>query len=176
MPLAVVVMGVSGCGKTSVVTVLAEQTGWRAVDADDLHTDQSVAKMRSGRALDDDDRFPWLDRIGMVLAESLRQGQGVLVACSALRRIYRDRLRAACPSVRFVFLDGGREIIAQRLASRKNHYMPTSLLDSQLRTLERPGSDEADVVSVDSNQSLGKVVQQALAALTASDQSTSTDQ
>ncbi len=165
MPKAVVVMGVSGCGKSAVATGLAGVCGWRAVDADDLHTPQAVAKMRSGQALDDADRLPWLDRVGAVLASGAAGGHGVVVACSALRRVYRDRLRAACPGVHFVFLDGSRELIAERMARRQDHYMPTSLLDSQLQTLERPAADETDVVHVDIHQPLLAVVQQACIAL-----------
>jgi gluconokinase len=167
MSQAAVVMGVSGCGKTTMANALAQQLGWRAVDADDLHSPQAVAKMRAGQALDDADRMPWLDRVGAVLAEAAASPQGVVVACSALRRAYRDRLRAASPGLRFVFLDGSREIIAQRMAGRLDHYMPTSLLDSQLRTLERPGTDEPDVFQVAIDQPLNTVVQSACAALQA---------
>jgi gluconokinase len=162
---AVVVMGVCGCGKTALATALAGQLGWRAVDADDLHAPEAVAKMRAGQALVDADRFPWLDRVGALLAQAAAQRQGILVACSALRRVYRDRLRAACPGVRFVFLDGSRELIAARMARRRDHYMPASLLDSQLRTLERPGAEEPDVLHVDIDQPLNAVVQQVGTAL-----------
>jgi len=161
MTRAVVVMGVCGCGKSAVASSLASQFGWRAVDADDLHSREAVAKMRAGQALVDADRFPWLDRVGAVLVEAAAESQGILVACSALRRIYRDRLRAACPGVRFVFLDGSRELIACRMAQRRDHYMPTSLLDSQLRTLERPGTDETDVLRIDIEPPLTAVVRQA---------------
>jgi len=165
MTRAVVVMGVCGCGKSAVASSLASQFGWRAVDADDLHSREAVAKMRAGQALVDADRFPWLDRVGAVLVEAAAESQGILVACSALRRIYRDRLRAACTGVRFVFLDGGRELIAARMAQRRDHYMPTSLLDSQLQTLERPGADEPDVLRLDIDQPLSALVQTACTAL-----------
>jgi carbohydrate kinase (thermoresistant glucokinase family) len=162
---AVVVMGVSGCGKSALATALAGQLGWRAVDADDLHAPQAVAKMRAGQALVDADRLPWLDRVAAVLAEAAANRQGILVACSSLRRVYRDRLREGCPGVRFIFLDGSRELIAERMAQRRGHYMPTSLLDSQLRTLECPGADEPDVLHVDIDQPLNDVVRQAAAGL-----------
>jgi gluconokinase len=165
MARPVVVMGVSGCGKTALATGVADHFGWRAVDADDLHAPEAVAKMRAGQALVDADRFPWLDRVGAVLAKAAADGQGILVACSALRRVYRDRLRAACPGVRFVFLDGTRELIVARLAQRQDHYMPMSLLDSQLRTLEAPGANEPDALRIDIDQPLTAVVQQACAAL-----------
>lgn len=162
---AVVVMGVSGSGKTAVAIGLAEATGLRAVDADDLHSPEAVARMRAGHPLSDMDRFPWLDRVGAVLAESAASPQGVVMACSALRRVYRDRLRAACPGVRFLFLDGSRELIAARLSQRSGHYMPASLLDSQLQTLERPGADESDAQRVDIDQPLPTVLQCAAAAM-----------
>jgi gluconokinase len=165
MARTVVVMGVSGCGKTALATGVAAHFGWRAVDADDLHAPEAVAKMRAGQALVDAERFPWLDRVGAVLAQAAADGQGILVACSALRRVYRDRLRTACPGVRFVFLDGSRELIVARMAQRQDHYMPMSLLDSQLRTLEAPGTNEPDALRIDIDQPLTAVVQQACEAL-----------
>lgn len=165
MVQALVVMGVSGCGKSAVATGLAGAFGWRAVDADDLHSPQAVVKMRAGQPLEDADRFPWLNRVGAVLTEGAASQQGVVVACSALRRVYRDRLRAACPGLRFVFLDGHRALIAERMARRRGHYMPASLLDSQLQTLERPGVAEPDVLHVDIDQPLNAVVQQVCTAL-----------
>ena len=138
----IIVMGVSGCGKSTLATALAQALGVPMVDGDDLHLPQSVAKMKAGIALDDSDRWPWLDRIGAILAE----GTGHVIACSALRRAYRDRIRAACPPVVFVFLDGARSTILERMRQRQGHYMPPALLDSQLSTLERPGADEPDVI------------------------------
>ena len=181
MTQAVVVMGVSGCGKSAVAAGMAQQLGWRAVDADDLHSPQAVAKMRAGQALNDDDRAPWLNRVGAVLAASSTAASttasttaskaadtantGMLVACSALRRTYRDRLRAACPGLRFLFLEGERSVLAARMAQRPGHYMPASLLDSQLQTLERPGADEPDVLRLDIDQPLHTLVQQACTAV-----------
>lgn len=133
----VVVMGVSGSGKTSVGAALADALGLSFVDADALHPAANVAKMAAGIPLDDDDRAPWLDAVGRVLAAG-----PVVVACSALKRAYRDRLRAAAPDLQLVFLDGGRELLAMRMVGRPDHFMPASLLDSQLATLERPSSDE----------------------------------
>lgn len=167
MARAVVVMGVCGSGKSAVAAGLAGHLGWRAADADALHAPEAVARMRAGHALTDADRLPWLDRVGAALAAGARDA-GVVMACSALRRAYRDRLRAACPGLRFVFLDGSREVIAGRMALRRDHYMPVSLLDSQLMTLERPGAEEADVTRVDIEQPLPAVVQRAADALTGS--------
>ena len=133
----VVVMGVSGSGKSTVGAALAHALGVRFVDGDALHPAGNVAKMAAGIPLDDADRAPWLDAIGTVLAAG-----PVVVACSALRRVYRDRLRAAAPSLELVFLDGNRELLASRMSVRPGHFMPASLLDSQLATLERPDADE----------------------------------
>ena len=133
----VVVMGVSGSGKTTVGAALADALGLRFVDGDALHPAANVAKMAAGIPLDDADRAPWLDAIGAVLAAG-----PVVVACSALKRSYRDRLRAAAPAMQLVFLEGSRELLASRMAARPGHFMPASLLDSQLATLEPPTLDE----------------------------------
>jgi len=133
----VVVMGVSGSGKTAVGAALAEALGLRFVDGDALHPAANVAKMAAGIPLDDADRAPWLDAIGAVLA-----GGQVVVACSALKRAYRDRLRAAAPGLQLVFLDGSPVLLESRMTARPGHFMPASLLGSQLATLERPGPDE----------------------------------
>ena len=125
-------MGVAGCGKTLVGTVLASKLGYRFVDADDLHPVANVSKMAGGTPLDDDDRWPWLDAVGRTLAEE----PGIVVACSALKRRYRDRLRASAGDVVFVHLVGSRQLLEERMGSRSEHFMPTSLLESQLRTLE----------------------------------------
>lgn len=129
----VVVMGVSGSGKSTVGAALADALGLRFVDGDALHPAANVAKMAAGIPLDDADRAPWLDAIGAVLA-----AEPVVVACSALRRVYRDHLRAAAPKLQLVFLDGSPELLASRMVARPGHFMPASLLDSQLATLEPP--------------------------------------
>jgi gluconokinase len=144
--LAVVVMGVSGTGKSSVAAGLAHALHVPWVDGDDLHVPDAVARMRAGLPLADDDRWPWLDRIGACLADRTAAPGGVVVACSALKRAYRDRLRAAAPGLWFVFLDGSAALIRQRLEQRRGHYMPPALLDSQLHTLERPDAGEPDVL------------------------------
>jgi gluconokinase len=143
--LAVVVMGVSGSGKSTVASGIGAALGLHFIDGDSLHSSASVAKMQAGTPLQDADRWPWLDRIGAALADAAQWPQGVVIACSALRRSYRDRIRAAAPGVRFVFLDGPRDLIGSRMAGRSGHYMPGTLLDSQFRTLEVPGEDETDV-------------------------------
>lgn len=133
---AVVVMGVSGSGKSTVGRDLADALGVPFVDGDGLHPPANVAKMSAGVPLDDDDRAPWLDAIAARLAAG-----PVVIACSALKRAYRDRLRAAAPQLRLVFLHGDRATLLPRMA-RPGHFMPASLLDSQLATLEAPDPDE----------------------------------
>lgn len=139
MGLQVVVMGVSGCGKSHVGAALAARLGigWR--DGDDLHPATNLAKMRAGQALDDDDRWPWLDRV----AAALRSEAPLVIGCSALRRSYRDHIRAGAGGpVAFVHLTGSKALIAARMAARQGHFMPPALLDSQFASLEPPGPEE----------------------------------
>jgi len=143
--LRVVVMGVSGCGKSSVGEAMGVLLGIPYIDGDDLHPAENVAKMAAGVALTDADRWPWLDRVAAVLAERAP----VIVGCSALKRAYRDRIRAGAGGpVRFVHLAGSRAVIGARMAARTGHYMPASLLDSQFAALEPPGPDEAVTLDV----------------------------
>lgn len=138
----VVVMGVSGCGKSTVGRELAHRLGVHYVEGDDLHPPQNIQRMAAGIALTDADRHEWLQEVAGQLANATTEARGVVVSCSALRRRYRDQLRAGAPDVRFVYLYGARELLAQRVAARSHAYMPASLLDSQLATLESPGADE----------------------------------
>ncbi len=137
----IVVMGVSGSGKTTVGRAIAQRLAVPYAEADAFHSPQNVAKMRAGTPLDDEDRRPWLDAIAAWLAE--HAGRGGVVTCSALRRRYRDRLAAVSPEVFFLHLGGSAELIAGRLAERKGHFMPTSLLQSQIDALEPLEADEA---------------------------------
>jgi carbohydrate kinase (thermoresistant glucokinase family) len=162
----IVVMGVSGSGKSTVAAGLASELGLRMVDGDDLHLPESVTKMRAGIALEDADRWPWLDRIGHYLVEDGDQpAQGRIVACSALKRTYRDRIRRLAPTVRFIFLDGEPELIRDRMSRRKGHYMQPGLLASQLHTLERPQADETDVIKLDIQVPPAELVALAMRAL-----------
>ena len=163
MPLRLIVMGVSGCGKSTMASALGERLGLDMVDGDDLHLPESVAKMRSGIALQDTDRWPWLDRIGHYLAQA--QEPGRVVACSALKRVYRDRIREQAGDVCFVFLDGDFDLIEQRMRQRVGHYMQPGLLDSQFRTLEKPQADESDVIRLPITEPVQDMVAQALNAL-----------
>jgi len=156
-----VVMGVSGCGKSSIGMVFAQSIGASFIDGDDLHPPKNIAKMACGDALDDNDRRPWLADV----ARKLRTIEGpVVISCSALKRRYRDWIRegAAAP-VTFLFLSGSRDLIARRMAERKDHFMPLSLLDSQFAALEPPGADE-DAITVDIGQAPDRVVAALLAA------------
>ena len=156
----IVIMGVSGCGKSTVGAALGAALGIPYRDGDDLHPAANVEKMRAGVPLSDEDRWPWLDRV----AEVLREDAPVIVGCSALRRVYRDRIRAGGGGpVQFVHLVGSRNVIAARMAARTGHYMPTTLLDSQFATLEPPGPDEAVAVEID--QPLGQMIDALLPVL-----------
>ncbi|WP_435527707.1 gluconokinase [Microbacterium aurantiacum] len=140
----IVVMGVSGCGKSTIASLLAARLGRVYLDADDLHSPAAIAKMASGMPLTDDDRGPWLERVGARIAEGEESGFRTVVACSALRRRYRDTIRTqAGVPVFFVHLTGANELLAERMRARTGHYMPASLLASQLTTLEPLQEDEA---------------------------------
>ena len=163
--LALVVMGVSGSGKSTVAAGIAAALGLAFVDGDGLHSPESVARMQAGTPLTDADRWPWLGRIAARLADADATPAGLVIACSALRRAYRDRIRAGAPGVRFVFLDGSAELIRTRMATRSGHYMPESLLASQLATLEPPGEGEPDVHRVEIARPAAEVVADAVRAL-----------
>ncbi len=159
----VVVMGVTGAGKSTVGGLIAERLGVGFRDADDFHPPANIAKMSSGQPLTDADRWPWLDAIGAHLAA--HRGQGCVVTCSALKRAYRDRLRAAAPGLRFVHLHGDIALVAARQAARQGHFMPPSLVASQFATLEPPAAEEADVIALDVAAAPAALAEAALAAL-----------
>jgi gluconokinase len=171
MPLRLIVMGVSGCGKSTMAAALGERLGLHMVDGDDLHLPESVAKMRAGIALEDGDRWPWLDRIAAYLSQA--DAPGRVVACSALKRVYRERIRAQAGDMCFVFLDGDFELIDRRMRQRVGHYMQPDLLSSQFRTLEKPQADETDVIRLPITEPVQDMVQHALQALQARTSSTS---
>lgn len=149
-PSILVVMGVSGSGKSTIARMLAGRLHWVYEDGDWLHPQANIEKMRGGMALTDDDRRPWLHAVAARIDAIRREGGRAVIACSALKRAYRDILVGERRDVRLVFLDGEREILAQRLAARDGHFMPPSLLDSQLAALEEPHADERPiVVSID---------------------------
>jgi len=143
-------MGVSGVGKTTVAKGISTVTGWAFAEGDAFHSEANVEKMRSGHPLTDEDRWPWLRSIGAWMSEEIARGRSGVVTCSALRRVYRDLLREDRPQVRFCHLSADENLIANRLSGRTSHYMPASLLHSQLETLEPLEPDEpGTVVSVD---------------------------
>lgn len=142
MPKTIVVMGVSGSGKTTVSNLLGAELDYRVLDADDLHPPGNIEKMRHGIALTDADRLPWLKKVAAWIEEQRTLGAGVLVSCSALKRSYRDVLRQADAELVLVWLDVDHATLASRLHHRRDHFMPASLLDDQLATLEAPSADE----------------------------------
>jgi carbohydrate kinase (thermoresistant glucokinase family) len=143
---AIVVMGVSGCGKTTVARLLARRLGWAFAEADELHSPANVAKMRAGIPLNDDDRGPWLAAIAGRIDSARDANEPIVVTCSALKRRYRDILVGSRPDVALVYLKGDYDTIAQRMAARPHHYMPVSLLKSQFGALEEPAADERAIV------------------------------
>jgi gluconokinase len=147
-PLTVIVMGVSGSGKSTIGRLLARRLRARFLDADDFHSAENVDKMRRGVALSDRDRAPWLARLNQALRDHAARGESVVLACSALKRSYRDRLMEGLPATHLVYLRGSRALLAARLSGREGHFMSPALLDSQLATLEEPR--HAIIVDVDS--------------------------
>jgi len=157
----VVVMGVSGAGKTAVGSALAEKLGWRFLDADDHHPEANVARMASGVPLEDADRWPWLERLNALLREAEAGGESAVLACSALKQAYRDRLADGLTHCEFVFLNGSFELIHGRLASRRHRFMSPSLLQSQFAALEPP----ARAIEVDAAAEVGHCVESICARL-----------
>ena len=157
-----IVMGVSGCGKSTVGAFLGARTGIPFIEGDTLHPARNVALMAAGTPLTDEDRAGWLDDIASRFG-ALEADAGLIISCSALKRIYRDRLRAACPDLRFIHLHGDKALLEQRLQYRTGHYMPPSLLTSQLQTLEPPSSDEPAItldIAMPTDQLVAHIEQQ----------------
>jgi gluconokinase len=155
MASPIVVMGVSGSGKSTVGAALAQRLRMPFGDADDFHPPANIAKMTAGEPLNDDDRYPWLEAIGEWLAE--RCDSGGVISCSALKRKYRDQLRRHCPDVQFLHLSGSLEVIGKRQSSRPGHFMPASLLASQFETLEPLEPDERGI-TIDVDQNIDSIV------------------
>lgn len=160
----VVVMGVSGSGKSTVALGVAEALGVEFAEADEFHSEANVAKMESGTPLTDDDRRPWLRDLSTWMGEQARAGRSTVITCSALRRTYRDVLREGPPSVDFLHLDGPVEVIRDRMSGREGHFMPPSLLESQLDTLEALDEDESGIV-LDLRRSPEQLIAEAVAWL-----------
>jgi gluconokinase len=168
-PLAIVVMGVSGSGKSTVGPLLAARLGCSFIEGDELHDPAAIAMMRSGRPLTDTERWPWLDRIGAAMARDIAARGIAVAACSALKRSYRDRLAAALKTrPHFVLLDSDPDELLRRLTNRPGHYMPPALLESQLATLERPADDET-ALTLDTHAAPEALVDDAVAWLAGAD-------
>lgn len=163
-PDAIVVMGVSGSGKTTVALGIARAMGWRFAEGDEFHPQANVDKMARGEPLTDEDRWPWLRLIGDWVSETVSRGESAVVTCSSLRRAYRDLLREGRPEVRFCHITGDADLIEERMERRTGHYMPPSLLPSQLSTLEPLEADEPGVV-VSTEGTPEQVLDRALRAL-----------
>lgn len=156
-PSALIIMGVAGSGKTTTASLLSERLGWSYRDADSFHPPANIEKMSRGDALGDEDRWPWLAAIGAWIDDHLARGESTVVTCSALKRIYRDRLVTGRPQAHLVHLVGEKRLIAGRMGARLDHFMPLDLLDSQFATLEPPAPDER-VLSVPVTQTPAEVV------------------
>ncbi|MET0842531.1 MAG: gluconokinase [Mycetocola sp.] len=162
--IQIIVMGVSGSGKSTIGALIAGALGVPFVDGDSLHPQSNVEKMAGGQPLNDDDRWPWLATVGKTLADAGEQGSGMVIACSALRRAYRDAILRAAPKTRFVHLSGTREVLASRLEGRSDHFMPPALLDSQFATLEPLEDDEPGIV-IDIDQRVTQILSETTAKL-----------
>jgi len=163
--MIVIVMGVSGCGKTVVGRRLAEALGAHYAEGDEFHSPANIEKMRSGTPLTDEDRWPWLDAIAAAIDGWIAEGRDAVIACSALRRVYREILMGGRPAVVAVHLSGSRELIAGRLAERRHEYMPATLLQSQFDTLEPPDEATENVITVDIAPPPETIVETVLARL-----------
>ncbi|MBA3446868.1 MAG: gluconokinase [Pseudaminobacter sp.] len=159
-----VVMGVSGSGKTLIGAALATAIGGRFVEGDDYHPKANIDRMAGGLPLRDEDRWDWLDAIAAEIADAARSGDTLVIACSALKRVYRDRLTSADPRIRFIYLEIGRDAAAARVAARGGHFMPSSLVDSQFAALEPPSPDEG-ALRLDATGDPKRLVNLAAAAL-----------
>jgi gluconokinase len=164
MATCILLMGVAGSGKTEIGRLLADRLGFEFLDADAFHPPANVERMRQGIPLVDADRWPWLDRLAAEIGDRLAEGRGLVLACSALARRYRDRLGIGRPGVRLVHLDGDRDLIAARLAGRRGHFMNPALLESQFALLERP-SEEEQPIAVDVAAPPPEIVNRIIAAL-----------
>ena len=162
---SIIVMGVSGSGKTTVGEAVARRIHAKFIDGDDLHPRANIQKMGSGHPLNDEDRMPWLERLSDAAYSLHHKNETGIIVCSALKRRYRDRLRDGNPEMVFLYLKGSFEVIMERLKARSGHFMPTDLLKSQFEALEEPGAEEPDVICMDIDTDIDEVVQRCVLAL-----------
>ncbi|MFM1347935.1 gluconokinase [Yersinia proxima] len=162
---SIIVMGVSGSGKTTVGEAVARRIHAKFIDGDDLHPRTNIQKMGSGHPLNDEDRMPWLERLSDAAYSLHHKNETGIIVCSALKRRYRDRLREGNPEMVFLYLKGSFDVIMERLKARSGHFMPTDLLKSQFEALEEPGSEEPDVICVDIDADIDEVVHRCVLAL-----------
>ena len=166
----IIVMGASGCGKSSVGRALAERLGWTFIEGDDFHPASNIRKMSAGQPLTDDDRWPWLDLLHQEMRTAARQHRSTVLSCSALRQVYRDRLTQGLPGTQFIYLRGDRTTLLVHLNRRSGHFMKADLLDSQLAVLEEP----TDALVFPCHQAIGEIADAAAALLRHPHESTST--
>lgn len=162
---SIIVMGVSGSGKSTVGASIAKHLGAKFIDGDDLHPRANIEKMRSGEPLNDDDRAPWLERIRDAAFSLENKNECGVIVCSALKKSYRDQIRDGNKQVTFVFLDGDKSLILERMGAREGHFMKANMLDSQFAALERPTADEQDVLTIAIGTGVDQVVACAITAL-----------
>ncbi|CNH29695.1 putative gluconokinase [Yersinia aldovae] len=162
---SIIVMGVSGSGKTTVGEAVARQIHAKFIDGDDLHPRANIQKMGSGHPLNDQDRMPWLERLSDAAYSLNHKNETGIIVCSALKRRYRDRLREGNQGMVFLYLKGSFDVIMERLKARSGHFMPTDLLKSQFEALEEPGAEEPDVICVDIDADIDEVAQRCVLAL-----------
>lgn len=162
---AFILMGVSSTGKTSVGTAVAQKLGLKLIDGDDLHPRANIIKMGSGQPLNDDDRYPWLERINDAAFSLEQKSERGIIVCSALKKKYRDQIREGNTDVKFLFLHGSFELVLERMQQRKGHFMKPEMLQSQFNTLEIPQSDEPDVIFIDIDGSFEEVVERCVEAV-----------
>lgn len=162
---SIIVMGVSGCGKSTIGALIAQRLGAKFIDGDDLHPRANIEKMRRGEPLNDHDRAPWLERIRDAAFSLENKSEQGIIVCSALKKAYRDQIRDGNQNVTFLFLDGDKALIIERMRARKGHFMKTEMLESQFATLQRPSAEETDVLTISIASDIDSVVEQAITAL-----------
>ncbi|QXO17556.1 MULTISPECIES: gluconokinase [Vibrio] len=162
---SIIVMGVSGCGKSTIGAKIAQRLNAKFIDGDDLHPRANIEKMRRGEPLDDNDRAPWLERIRDAAFSLENKSERGVIVCSALKKSYRDQIRDGNQSVTFVFLDGDKSLIIKRMQARQGHFMKTHMIDSQFAALQRPDNSETDVLNISIADDIDVVVEHAVHAL-----------